>query len=467
MKIVVMGSAHLDIIAEATSGRGTVDRPGVLRIHVGGTAYNLAVNLAKLGASITFCSAFNRSAISAMIIAELDGAGVNVIPQYDERLPDSGFSAHTESGEIYSAVTSAAVERHTFDDSLIHEMLAGAQWVCMDANLSAATLSQITRIALKMGVPSSLQLVSEEKALRICEVHPQPDMVFGNHREHSFLVSHGEGWEAADDKLIFVTNGSRKALVYQGQAVAASAAPEQVDGDVNALGAGDAFSAGAVLYMAKTPAYDLKGAIIRGHSAAAQVLRSANCNFGEHEVLNRTLGELNQRAHHDNLTKLLNRDGAALVFAELKKEQREYSLIFMDIDHFKIVNDTHGHDIGDRALVFIANTLRDAMREGDYVFRFGGEEFVVALPGASVTKAMEIANRLVEKVRESTPPAPLTGLTISGGVACNSGNEDADVTIRLADEALYESKHSGRDRVSLNAQFKGPSNNVSPKRHLA
>jgi diguanylate cyclase (GGDEF)-like protein len=127
-----------------------------------------------------------------------------------------------------------------------------------------------------------------------------------------------------------------------------------------------------------------------------------------------------------------------------------------DIDHFKIVNDTFGHLAGDLVLAGVARALSGFLRAGDLVGRFGGEEFVILLPGTSATEARLISERLCARIAQITTPAgdtpgsiPLR-VTISVGVAAlESSRRDLDDLIAAADHALYEAKRAGRNRVRM------------------
>jgi diguanylate cyclase (GGDEF)-like protein len=142
---------------------------------------------------------------------------------------------------------------------------------------------------------------------------------------------------------------------------------------------------------------------------------------------------------------------------ELSRAQRTHdslALLLIDIDHFKRVNDTHGHLIGDQVLVGVASTLCGQLRDYDVVGRFGGEEFVVLLPGADTVEACRVAERLRGRVRRLAVPAEdgTVAVTISVGVALfRMHGEDLIELLAAADLALYRAKQSGRDRVCLPA----------------
>ncbi|WP_328594591.1 GGDEF domain-containing protein [Actinomadura macrotermitis] len=142
---------------------------------------------------------------------------------------------------------------------------------------------------------------------------------------------------------------------------------------------------------------------------------------------------------------------------ELSRAQRTHdplALLLIDIDHFKRVNDTHGHLLGDQVLIGVAGTLCGQLRDYDVVGRFGGEEFVVLLPGADTVEACRVAERLRGRVRRLAVPAEdgTIGVTISVGVALyRMHGDDLIELLAAADLALYRAKQSGRDRVCLPA----------------
>jgi diguanylate cyclase (GGDEF)-like protein len=152
----------------------------------------------------------------------------------------------------------------------------------------------------------------------------------------------------------------------------------------------------------------------------------------------------------DPLTGLLNRHALAPRFAELSVQARvthqPVCLMLCDVDNFKAVNDEHGHDCGDAVLRDIAYALRKQLRSFELVYRLGGEEFLVVLPGVELAAGLEVAERLRTAV-EQTAPAGIP-ITISLGVSAARGEHvDYDPLFKAADVALYAAKRAGRNRA--------------------
>jgi diguanylate cyclase (GGDEF)-like protein/PAS domain S-box-containing protein len=162
---------------------------------------------------------------------------------------------------------------------------------------------------------------------------------------------------------------------------------------------------------------------------------------------------LRQRAERDDLTGLLNRhetiDRLTATLDHPPRTGHRLAVAFCDIDEFKTVNDTHGHATGDEALRVLAWRLRDVVREGDVVARFGGDEFLVVLDGV---RDLDDAASVAEKIREqATEPIPIIGATVtvtmSIGITIAAPGEDVDTVIQRADHAMYDAKRLGRNQV--------------------
>jgi two-component system cell cycle response regulator len=152
---------------------------------------------------------------------------------------------------------------------------------------------------------------------------------------------------------------------------------------------------------------------------------------------------------HDSLTGLLNRVGVLDAFRkELLRAQRQkqpLAAILADLDHFKNINDTHGHQMGDAVLQRAAQSILESVRSYDSVGRYGGEEFLVVLPGCDFPAARERAEVIRSRVSERSDAH--VHVTLSMGVAVNRNMFNPDQILRAADLALYRAKANGRDRI--------------------
>ena len=162
--------------------------------------------------------------------------------------------------------------------------------------------------------------------------------------------------------------------------------------------------------------------------------------------------ELSKLAARDGLTGAWNRrsldDAVSQLLNRHERKPIKASLIIMDLDHFKKINDTHGHAVGDEILINIAGLLRSVVRISDQIYRYGGEEFVLIAEGADITEAAIIAETIRTRV-EKSELVPGQKITISLGVAELKQASNEQQWLMLADEALYRAKHEGRNRFCL------------------
>jgi diguanylate cyclase (GGDEF)-like protein len=171
-------------------------------------------------------------------------------------------------------------------------------------------------------------------------------------------------------------------------------------------------------------------------------------------VVARLVSELRRLSHHDGLTSLLNRRAMEETLdAQIQRSRRNndgFVVMMLDLDHFKRINDQHGHAVGDLALKHVSAVLQGAMRDADYLARFGGEEFVVLMSAATLEEAQPVADRL----RELVAANPLVhfeirvAMSVSIGIAQWRGSaEDSSHLLSRADAALFQAKVLGRNRV--------------------
>ncbi len=173
-----------------------------------------------------------------------------------------------------------------------------------------------------------------------------------------------------------------------------------------------------------------------------------------HKELERKLEE---QAHTDSLTQLPNRsyffEMARKEFARSKRHNKPLSIAMIDLDRFKSINDTYGHEMGDSVLRAVAAVCRKTLRESDLIGRIGGEEFAVLWPETNAAQVRDAAERLRKAIDESTVPmdrGPPVHFTASLGIATLSeADVNLDVFLNRADKALYEAKRAGRNKVNF------------------
>ncbi|WP_269518573.1 GGDEF domain-containing protein [Alteromonas sp. BMJM2] len=174
------------------------------------------------------------------------------------------------------------------------------------------------------------------------------------------------------------------------------------------------------------------------------------------EMLEENLERMRQ-ANTDPLTKLPNRRFLeAVYFEKVTKDPSNYfplSTVVVDIDHFKVINDSYGHDVGDEVLIHFTKVMKSAVRTTDIVARTGGEEFLVIFPKATLTQALKLAEIIRGKVeanpfqKDDAHPAIHHKITASFGVATALTDGNINATLKLADDNLYQAKKSGRNKV--------------------
>lgn len=176
---------------------------------------------------------------------------------------------------------------------------------------------------------------------------------------------------------------------------------------------------------------------------------------GEAQVLRQRLEEERQNAQLDPLTEVHNRLAYEVrikeEFARWQRYQHPLTLLLLDIDNFKAINDNYGHKAGDKALIVIAKTIQEHVRTADFFARIGGEEFILLLPETKLNEAQLVAEKLRESVASCVfvykgKPVPVT---ISGGVSQFKAKDSVDDAFMRADKALYQAKSGGRNKIML------------------
>ena len=164
-------------------------------------------------------------------------------------------------------------------------------------------------------------------------------------------------------------------------------------------------------------------------------------------LLNEKISQLKVDSNTDVMTGLYNRRGMQKILNYYQEAQQSFAIIALDIDHFKLINDSYGHDVGDLTIKSLADIMRKNAREVDELCRSGGEEFLILLPDTTLDMARQVAERLRQQVAQHEMK-DVGHITLSLGVThCPSGSADFNAALKRADEALYQAKRQGRNQV--------------------
>lgn len=486
VKIAVLGSAHLSLLSRVQGFAQGAERPGELSISFGGTGFNLAVNLARLGATVTFGTIMADTSISRMIVADLQRSNVLVKPEFRPGLPEAGYSAHvSQSDDILSAVASTPVSQASFRRDYLETISAAADALVLECNLSLDTLTQVTKIANASNQPVWVGGVSELKTVKVLDMIKAGCRISGlflNEMElANLLLATGCGEHPSDlarrfgarvlshsavsstqpqdiarqfGGFIVETRGPAGVAVWHGDSVEPVAqyrGPRPNQRMVEStpwLGAGDQLMA-MTIYAIHADNADLVEAACKVSQKISEnpieFLRSGDVG----NPLEARMSSLRDAALTDPLTKLWNRRGLDDWMSDLAPS-RLVAVLMMDIDHFKAINDELGHDGGDAVLRDMGTIILTTLRTSDFGCRWGGEEIVAILLDVGEAAAREVAERL----RGSIAAHPFTcnrTVTCSIGVALGTP-ATFEQTCKRADTALYQAKTGGRNRVVMSEQ---------------
>jgi len=184
-------------------------------------------------------------------------------------------------------------------------------------------------------------------------------------------------------------------------------------------------------------------------AAEVDALSSLSAQAGARIGMLRTMARTSLQAATDSLTGLMNRRTFQSRIRSMRRGGVQFSLVMADLDHFKRLNDTHGHEMGDRALTTFCAVAADALRAGDLLARWGGEEFAIAVVGSSAHEAAEVLDRMRVQLAARLATSDIPGFTASFGVVDATACDSLDEAVRLADDALYEAKGAGRNQVAI------------------
>lgn len=433
-KGLFIGGTHVDILADAKMEYmedAGIDLPGQFTIAVGGTMFNVCANMNYLGVNCTLVSACKKNSLFTYVVEHvLRNIKINYKLIYPDNAKESAFLALREKGDLLFAVTASA-----WDDIQDKEIAAYLEtlvkgnydFVVLDGNIPSKYtklfIECFYNIPIYFCATSSIKL---NRFLMLNNSEKRIDAMFMNKMEYDIAMNIFKDFKK-EYTTYFVTKAEDGVDVYQHGKCIHFSVPSIEEGSFS--GAGDAFAAGVIYGLQNQ--YKLEEAVQKGFSMVKEKLKYQHSNIVPIEV-----GKIKQEIMQDKLTGVYSRN----IFEEEKHLLGEFSYVLLiDIDNFKQVNDTYGHDYGDIVLKSVASVIKADIRKNDKLYRYGGEEFILFLSNVNEQITKEIAERIRKKVFENCD------VTITIGVA--SINHNIDESIKKADKALYIGKATGKNKV--------------------
>lgn len=460
--VFVAGAASLDVVArrlsDALAGEGNV------AMEVGGTAAHVAMFLAEYGLGVRFMTALNESIFSMLVLKHLTDRGVDT---YTVRVPElaTALTAIFREPGVDVAISNAPISIVQLPADVAREMMAGCQVALIDANISIESMRTLADIAAALGVPLYAVGATPEKAANLVNISAQLAGVILTGAEAD--VAGALQWDALErsisangdthttrrpDILISLGRGDVASImngdcIYHPVTSAISATMNAAVGSEGTHCSREALAAGYA-YHREICGVTPQAAVGAAMQSATKAL-AAKATTGLETIESLVTGIANR----DHLTGALNRAGTMSALKHCADDLamgviEHASLLMLDIDLFKSINDTYGHGAGDQVICAVAKLVRQALRDSDTIGRWGGEEFLVILPNANLDVAAQVAERIRASIELAAGGSVPCAVTASLGVAEVSAGEAMDSAIARSDSLLYEAKRNGRNQVA-------------------
>lgn len=449
MRALVVGASHIDIFADVDEGESRlnhIDKRGSFCISLGGTASNVAVALSYLKVNTTLVTALPRDRLFTLLARHcLKKMHTKFFVEQIDGAKDAGFVAIRNTGELLFAVNSCPVENFYINpDRYLHE-IDRANAVVLDLNNSIDTVNAF----LLLTPPEKTYIlgVSEIKVQKLKDL--QTDVVFAvflNDVEFDAVKSLGvtdslnTQWFVTTKKGVWYIK-EKTSIFYP--------ANLSMFRDGSFSGCGDSFAAGCIYGFMQR-----KTNIEKIVNNAFLLVKFTILNESA-QITSSSISLLSGNSlFRDGLTGLLTRgyleEEKTFFEGFAKRYNTPFSIILIDIDHFKKINDTYGHSAGDEVLRLVGSLIANSIRKSDLAVRYGGEELMILLPNTPEQKAGGVAEYLRKKIADFPVKHNDVEIYITASFGVASGMS-VDSTIRNADAALYRAKKGGRNRVELHS----------------
>lgn len=452
-QILVVGAAHMDIICKINKFHPGKDIPGEIFYGFGGTGLNISIGIGSHNIETRFLTSMGDGGVNRMIARSIEEVGIDIWPYWCD-IGQSGFCVMIEDGDMRNAVSATPMENVAIPSDLARRSLENIDFLVIDANSGIENIRLLTTMAKEMHIPVCVAGVSPAKVTRVPDSGIWPNMLFLNREEMETLLSHTGFNDVSELSLItgtsfVVTDGPHGIDVFEHRGMkrirkthfdAVLKFDQTSDGSL--IGLGDALLSGSVARIVSR-GISIRDAVRESQWELPAIMDKVEANTGI-GTLDTVFKKIHADASTDTLTGLHNRMSGMDILSKMmeksKKTKEPISLIFIDLDAFKQINDTLGHNEGDKVLVESAKCLESHIRKGrDYVIRLGGDEFLVILSNCTD----EMAHNLIGRIQQDDWKSigrNVEGFGLSIGIKKWDFISDVQDLISEADEEMYREK---------------------------
>tara|TARA_Y100001960_G_scaffold333776_1_gene440905 strand:- start:1844 stop:3226 length:1383 start_codon:yes stop_codon:yes gene_type:complete len=451
----VLGSACLEVVSTATGQYNSNRFTGFTNVSFGGEGYYVSTLLNALDTSACLISAINHNPVSQLMADDLARNKVRSHFLIDDGLPDSVANYHYTDGQFASVVLTNPNTMAVFSEDFINRALKKSYSFFLDLNPSIMSFENIVNsIANKPELKLIVSACDTIDTDKLNMVTDRADLIFLSEDNLNAGKKHYDC-----ESLRELTNCLKTDLIVildDGNVLVSSVEDNKITNLKESLKIG-------FRHKVLRDKNFFKACIIDAlnNDSSISVLQAAEAvifNYDElswridvqiekQNPLESTMRTVIRKAHRDNLTGVLNRHGLDQFLTTPGIDLTTYTMLMIDIDKFKSVNDTYGHQVGDEVLMGIAGILNDHMRQGDIAARFGGEEFICLIKNLTPELTEAVANRIREEIEKTHLSTEHLDVTVSIGCTQWQKNELFIDVMERADQQLYKAKTSGRNKV--------------------
>ncbi|MCP4355200.1 MAG: GGDEF domain-containing protein [Proteobacteria bacterium] len=453
----VLSTACLEVTSTATGQYGNNRFSGFTNVSFGGEGYHVATLLSALDTSACLISAINHKPISQLMVDDLAGNKVRSHLLVDDGLPDAVSNYHYKGGKLSSVVVTNPNSMAIFSEDFISRSLNKSHSFFMDLNSSIMSCENI-KLAINAQGEDFKLFISAFSSIDSDKLNMFKDkaclIIFSEDTLKQAKLTYGcdslTGLVKLLDTRIIVMLNDGNILICESKDSKVTNLKEHIQASFRHKISRDKNLFKACIIDAinnskeEIDLLSLSEEIVKNYD---ELLWRIDVQIEKQNPLENSMRTIIRKAHLDNLTGVLNRHGLDQFLTTPGIDLTAYTMLIIDADFFKKVNDTYGHQAGDEVLMGIADVLKGHMRQGDISARFGGEEFICLIKNLSLEIAEKVANRIRIEIEKTKFSAESIQVTVSIGCTHWQQNEMfADVMDR-ADKVLYKAKDEGRNRV--------------------